>query len=199
MPALSLPDYLLPHLNQHSTQPIVSQRIGKGDYLYKPGDEAPFIYLIETGIVKIGSFGASGERIIYDILQPGETFGNLHYLDEDGVEFFEFAQAATSVDLFAIDYSFFRYQIENDPIIAHWFHKVVIRRWCKAETRLLQRAGESAEDRLRQFQQAYSSPVVDADKKQHQILNLLSHQEIADLIGTTRQTASKKLKGRPLL
>lgn len=168
------------------------KRWERGDYIYKPGEEEPFVYLIEKGIVKIGSLGPFGERVVYDVLQPGETFGNLDYLDE--VEFFEFAQPATSVSLIAIELAAFRYLIINDPTVAEWFNETIVRRWHKAETRLLQRAHETAERRIFRLKEQFNRQVNDADGITHTVFELLSHQDIADLVGATRQTVSKKLR-----
>lgn len=183
-----LPDYLIGQSPGTSTR----RRLERGDYVYKSGDNEPFIYLIEKGIVKIGSLGPLGERVIYDVLLPGETFGDLDYLDD--AEFFEFAQAATSLSVVAVERPFFRYIIVHDPVVAEWFNKTIVRRWHKAEMRLLHRARETVERRLLQLKEHYRKAVNDADDVSHQVLGLLSHQEIADLIGATRQTVSKKLR-----
>lgn len=194
--AFSVADYLLHHQKPAGTPSVGYQRVSRGAYIYRPADPAPFIYLIRKGVVKVGSFGALGERVLYDVLQPDETFGNLHYLDGDGVEFAEFAQAATSLDLLRIDFTYFRHMVVHDPVVAEWFNRVIVRRWCKAETRLLHRS-QDVETRLVSLRNEYSTPVADADAKRHDMFRLLSHQEIADLIGTTRQTVSRKLKRLP--
>lgn len=187
-------DDLTHYLIDRSPATCSWQRLERGEYVYKPGDDEPFIYLIGRGVVKIGSLGPQGERVVYDVLQPGETFGDLDYIDD--VEFFEFAQAATSLSLFVVHLSFFRHVIIHDPVVAEWFNETMVRRWYKAERRLLHRAHEPVERRLMQLQQQYDQPVRDADGVNHQIFELLSHQEMADLIGATRQTVSKKLKSR---
>ncbi|WP_461095763.1 Crp/Fnr family transcriptional regulator [Spirosoma luteolum] len=188
----AIPDFL----RQQSA--VTSMRVAAGQFLYKPTDESPFIFLIDTGAVKIGSLGPLGERVTYDLLLPGETFGNLHYLDSDGVEFFEFAQAATAASLLAVELAYFRHIIIHDPVVAEWFNRVVVRRWCKAETRLLHMAHADTDTRLQALQRAYNQSITDADGRVHNALRLLSYQEMADLTGTTRQTVSKKLNRQPV-
>ena len=183
---------LIDYLIRRAPDACSRMRLERGDYAYKPGDNQPFVYLIETGIVKIGSLGPLGERVVYDVLQPGETFGDLDYLDD--VEFFEFAQSATPALVVAVALPFFRHVIVNDPVVAGWFNETIVRRWHKAEMRLLHRAHEPVESRLRRLQEQYSQPVTDADGLLCTAFKLLSHQEMADLIGATRQTVSKKLK-----
>lgn len=194
MTPLLRPESVVFHFNKHTQQSIDAHRIDRGAFIYEPADCPPFVYLIKEGLIKIGSLSSGGERVVYDILKQGETFGNLHYLDDEGVEFVEFAQTATSVELYAIDFAFFRWAIVHDPLLANWFNTTLVRRWCKAETRLLHQARESIEARIDRFQQDFGTPIRDADNRHHRILSVLSHQEIGDLIGTTRQTISKKLK-----
>lgn len=188
-------DGLTDYLIRQSPKACSRKRLERGDYIYKPGEDEPFVYLIEKGIVKIGSLGPLGERVVYDVLQPGETFGNLDYIDE--AEFFEFAQAATSLSVLTVELPFFRHIIINDPAVAEWFNETVVRRWHKAEMRLLHRAREPLDSRLIRLKDQYGQVVKDADAASHCAFVLLSHQEIADLVGATRQTVSKKLRHIP--
>jgi CRP-like cAMP-binding protein len=169
------------------------QRFEKGTYIYQPGDAQTHIHLVEAGVVKIGSYAPNGDRVIYDVLQPGEFFGNLNYLNTD-TEFFEFAKALTSVTVLSVELAFFRHSIVHDPVASAWFNENVVRRWCRAETRLLGMARADIETRLENLRNQYNKPVQDSSGRQHNVFNLLSHQNLADLIGTTRQTVSKKLK-----
>jgi CRP-like cAMP-binding protein len=169
------------------------QRFDKGTYIYQPGDAQTHIQLIEAGVVKIGSYAPNGDLVIYDVLQPGEFFGNLNYLNTIA-EFFEFAKALTSVTVLSVELGFFKHSIVHDPVASAWFNENVVRRWWKAETRLLAMARGSIETRLENLRNQYDKPVPDSMGRLHNVLDLLSHQNIADLTGTTRQTVSKKLK-----
>ena len=174
------------------------QRFEKGTVVYQPGDEPTHIHLIEKGVVKIGSYSADGDRVVYDVLQPGEFFGDLRYLG-NSVEFFEFAKAVTSVSVLAIDLLFFKRMVVHEPVLSDWFNSCVIRRWWKAETRLLHMTRGDIEARLDNLRKEYDKDIRDGEGRRHNVLSLLSHQTIADLTGTTRQTVSRKLKDMPEL
>lgn len=193
-----LPNYLIGRadhfgLTEASGQ-LRPQRFEKGVYIYQPGDAQTHIHLIQRGVVKIGSYSPDGERVAYDILQPGEFFGDLNYLDNDGIEFFEFAKAVTSITVLSIELAFFKHIIVHDPVASEWFNGNVVRRWWKAETRLLHMTRGNIETRLGNLRKEYDKSVRDSESRPHIIFALLSHQDIADLTGTTRQTVSKKLK-----
>lgn len=169
------------------------QRVEKGAYIYQPGDDQTHIHLIEAGVVKIGSYSPDGERVLYDVIQPGEFFGNLNYLNTI-TEFFEFAQALTSVTVLSVELEFFKQIIVHDPVASAWFNQNVVRRWWKAEARLLSMARGGIETRLENLRNQYDKPVPDSTGRLHIVFDLLSHQNIADLTGATRQTISKKLR-----
>ena len=187
-------NYLLSRANVPENGHV--QRFDKGVIVYQPGDEQSHIHVIEKGVVKIGSYSPDGERVVYDVLQPGEFFGDLQYLDNT-VEFFEFAKAVTSVTVLSIALPFFKHTVVHDPVLSDWFNGSVVRRWWKAETRLLHMTRGDIEARLDNLRKEYDKTVYDSGGRPHNVFSLLSHQIIADLTGTTRQTVSKKLKDVP--
>ncbi|CCH00372.1 regulatory protein [Fibrella aestuarina BUZ 2] len=188
---------IIDHLIELCPQAWTRQLLDMGSYVYQPADADARLYLIEKGLVKIGSLGASGERILYDLLQPGELFGDLDYIDD--AEFFEFAQAATPLSVLAIDRTAFRRAVRLDPVLADWFQQTLVRRWHRAETRLLHRSSVPVDGRIRFLEEQYSARVTDAHYHLHRPFDLLSLQEVGDLVGATRQTVSRKLKHRLVL
>ena len=194
MQAATVHNYLLSQANAPENGRV--QTFDKGVVVYQPGDEQTYIHLIEKGVVKIGSYSPDGERVVYDIRQPGEFFGDLQYLG-NGVEFFEFAKAVTSVTVLSIALPFFKHGVVHDLVLSDWFNSSVIRRWWKAETRLLHMTRGNIEARLDNLRKEYDKTVCDGEGRPHNVFSLLSHQVIADLTGTTRQTISRKLKDVP--
>lgn len=172
---------------------LTVQRFDKATYVYQPGDAQTHIHLIQRGVAKIGSYSPDGERVTYDVLQPGEFFGDLNYLG-NGIEFFEFAKAITSLTVLSIERAFFKHIIVHNPVASEWFNGSVVRRWWKAETRLLHMTRGDIETRLISLRKEYDKSVRDSENRVHNTFDLLSHQDMADLTGTTRQTISKKLK-----
>ncbi|GAB3498707.1 hypothetical protein GCM10027341_20740 [Spirosoma knui] len=163
--------------------------IQAGDFVYQPADVDTHVYILEQGLIKIGSLGEWGQRVLYDCLQPQELFGNLDYLDE--AVFFEYAQAATSVSIITIDRAAFRYAVTHNAVLASWFAETIIRRWHRTEVRLLHRNSLAVEERIRHLRAQYSLSIPDVDGRLHRPVDHLSYQEIGDLVGATRQTVSR--------
>jgi len=189
----SLYEYLTTSTKYNTQEKVKLKEFEKGEYIYLPNSPQNYIYLIESGVVKIGSYASNGEKVIYDVLTPCETFGNLNYLGED-VPFFEFAQAISGAQTSVYELKFFKQIIVNDPVVSEWFNITVVGRWSKAETRLLYMTRGNIEARLENLQKELSHEVKDKRGASHNVFNLLSQQDIADLTGTTRQTVAKKLR-----
>lgn len=189
----SLYNYLTTSSKYNSTDKVKLKEFEKGEYIYLPNSPQNYIYLIESGVVKIGSYANNGEKVIYDVLTPSETFGNLNYLGEN-VPFFEFAQAISGAKTSVYELKFFKNIIVHDPLVSEWFNVTVVGRWSKAETRLLYMTRGNIEARLENLQKELSHEVIDKRGIPHNVFGLLSQQDIADLTGTTRQTVAKKLR-----
>ncbi|GAB4408218.1 MAG: hypothetical protein OHK0053_34940 [Microscillaceae bacterium] len=191
MPVVALYDYLL-HTAQYNVEEKV-KRVGfeKGHYFYKPGEAQRHIFLLESGAVKIGSYSSEGEEVTYDVLTSGEFFGNLGYLDN---VFFEYARAVSEGQVLVFHTSFFKQIIVQDPFASEWFNINVVKRWSKAESRLLHMTRGDIEARLQHLQESLSIEIVNREGQRTTVFDILSQQELADLCGTTRQTIAKKLR-----
>jgi CRP-like cAMP-binding protein len=58
------------------------QEVKKRQPLYLPGDPSNTIYLLKKGRVKIATIAPSGKEVTFDILEPGEIFGELEVLED---------------------------------------------------------------------------------------------------------------------
>lgn len=92
------------------------------------------------------------------------------------------------------DLAYFRYVTTHIPEAATWFTRQVVSRWCRAENRLFAVRSLNAEERVRRIMSQFQGNVVDSLGRQHELSQLLTYQDIADLTGMTRQTVSKVLK-----
>ncbi len=56
------------------------QEVKRRQPLYLPGDPSSNVYLLKKGRVKLANTGASGKEVTFEILEPGEIFGELEVL-----------------------------------------------------------------------------------------------------------------------
>jgi len=168
---------------------VLIKEVERGVYLYEPPVKTTPIYEIISGIVKIGSYSQEGEEVCFDILGPGEFFGNLNYLDG---QFFEFSKTLTQVKLRVNEIDYFKDIIINIPEVSEWFHRKVVMRWWKAENRLYSIRSLDVEEKVKKVLTDFYK--MDEIRDFKALKKLLTLQDIADLTGLTRQTVSKVLK-----
>ncbi len=164
----------------------------RGQYLYQPTDRLDTLYVVERGALKVGSYSPRGKEVTYDVLTRGELVGNLQYLSDN--TFSEFARALTSVRVILHPVHTFKKLVQQNIHLADEFHQMVVRRWCRAETRLFHVASLPPTQRVIKLLKQYPLPVADADGRSHAVRDLLTQQDIADLCGLTRQTTARILK-----
>ncbi|MEM8965529.1 MAG: Crp/Fnr family transcriptional regulator [Bacteroidota bacterium] len=183
----------LPLLTSHlSPQEYSKIRYRRGDFIYLSTDRLNRLFILNQGAVKLGSYSPKGTEITYDIVCPGEFFGNLQYLPSN--VFSEFAKALSSVEVHSCSTSLFKELIQEDKNVAERFHKVMVRRWCRAETKLFANASLSPTERVKKLLQQYRQEVTIDMRKPVPIHTLLTQKDIANLTGLTRQTVAQIMK-----
>lgn len=185
MERLNIYRYLSENYDREIKKYVTSSELGSGSYVYLPVDNFHCIFEIQNGAVKLGSYSSEGEEVVYDVLGAPDIFGNFHYLNG---QFFEFAKTLTSVKLRAYDLKFFKKMIVHDPVMSEWFNRYVVDRWCRAETRLFHISSDNIKSRISKLKEQL--------KRIHNydIFERLTQQDIADLVGASRQTVAHSLR-----
>jgi CRP/FNR family transcriptional regulator, cyclic AMP receptor protein len=164
----------------------------QGDFIYFEAFQHNHIYFIKTGHIRLGYLDEAGERITKDVLGPGDFFGQLtlEKSDLNG----EFAQAFKSnVSLCSFTVDHFNELLNSRPELAVSYSKLIGLRMRRFENRLIDILHKDVRDRLisflRQLLKDTKNPKLTGEY-QVRIPNYLTHEEIAHLIGTSRQTVT---------
>lgn len=165
--------------------------VDKNEYVYRPPNNNNYIYEIVEGAVKLGSYSEHGEEHVYDVLQKGDIFGNLKYLNN---QFFEFSKTLIDTRLRIYELHFFKKTITGDPILADWFISYLLKRWCASEKKLGNISGNTTRERIQFLQFQFNVHLKDAKGSEHLLFDLLTQKDLGDLVGATRQTISTILK-----
>jgi CRP/FNR family transcriptional regulator, cyclic AMP receptor protein len=164
----------------------------KGEFIYFEAHQHNMIYFIKTGRIRLGYLDDAGERITKDILGPGDFFGQitLEKTNLDG----EFAQAfKTTVSLCSFTVDHFSKLLSNRPDIAVNYSKLIGLRMKRFENRMINILHKEVKERLILFlKQLLQDTVKPKVVSEFQVIipNYLTHEEIAHLIGTSRQTVT---------
>ncbi len=162
----------------------------KGDYIYFESQYLSKLFFIKKGCIKIGYIDNNGNEIVKEILQQGDVFGqfSLQRNHMNG----EFAQAYkcdVTLCVFTIDN--FRKLLQQNTSIAVGYSQKVGNRLRKMENRLVNMLHVDVKTRLvRFFYDMVQSHELSNSENSITLDNFLTHDDIAHLIGSTRQTVT---------
>ena len=162
----------------------------KGSTIYFAGDVANRIFILKKGVVKITTTDAAGNEVIKDILNEGDLFGELPN-NATGDESGESAIAMTDiVSICSFTKADFEDMLEHNPAISLRFSKMMGDKLKTMTRKYHQVMFKDVRTRLIQFFVEYGQefgPKVDGPIT---VKNYLTQEEIALLVGTSRQSAA---------
>jgi CRP/FNR family transcriptional regulator, cyclic AMP receptor protein len=168
-------------------------RLTRNEAAYLPGDPADTVYFVRSGRVKLVRTSRSGAESIVGIRTAGDVFGELSGLDEGRRTTSAVAIEPVEADTLAA--RAFGAVLESDAALARAFARGVARRLAAAEHELAELMGKSVPGRLVDAlgRLAAEHGVAEAGGTIRIGLNL-THKDLADLIGTSRETLTKELR-----
>lgn len=164
-----------------------------GEFIYFSPEHLDKLFFIKEGYIKLGFINDKGEEVIREIIREGEIFGQftLQRSRTPG----EFAQAhRTRVSLCSFNIADFEKILSRKPQLAVRFSKQVGQRLKHAENRLMNLLNKDVRTRLIGFllQLVDGQDGSFADKP-IEIENFLTHEDIALMIASSRQTVTTQL------
>ncbi len=160
----------------------------KGDYIYFEAFHHNKLYFIKEGYIRIGYIDESGKEIVKEIIQQGELFGQVT-LEKNNLNG-EFAQAyKADVSLCAFNIEDFEKLLARKPEIALKYTKQVGNKLRNVQNRMINLLNKDVKTRLLHFfWQMLHEQTSTAENGEACIPNYLTHEDIAHLVGSSRQT-----------
>jgi CRP/FNR family transcriptional regulator len=170
-------------------------KLPRNGMAYVSGDRADRVYFVRSGRIKIVRSNAAGAEVIVGIRTAGDIFGELTWLVAGSERLRKTSAVAiepSTVDSILVDE--FAALLHTDGEIARSFAHGVTRRLAATEQELTELAGKSVPGRLVDVlgRLASSHGVEEPDGTLRIGMNL-THKDLADLIGTSRETLTKEL------
>lgn len=167
------------------------QEVKKRQPLYLPGDPSSNVYLLKRGRVKIANTAPSGKEVTFEILEPGDVFGELEVLEDSPRE-----TAAESLDdalVCVIRREDFDRYLAAHPNVTVKLTKLIGLRLRKIQSRVEDLVFRDVPARLAHLLSELSKTDGVAEKQGIRLTVKLTHQEFANLIGCSRETVSTVL------
>ncbi|MFT3934674.1 MAG: Crp/Fnr family transcriptional regulator [Chitinophagaceae bacterium] len=162
----------------------------KGDYIYFEAFNHNKLYFIKEGYIRIGYIDDDGNEIIKEIIRKGELFGQFT-LEKNNLNG-EFARAyKANVSLCAFNIDDFEKLLTRKPEIALKYSKQVGSKLRNIQNRLVNLLNKDVKARLLNFfWQLLQQDITETQTDGACIPNYLTHEDIAHLIGASRQTVT---------
>jgi len=161
---------------------------GRNAMIYASGEPAAEAYLVAEGEVKISRYTADGRELTLEHLGPGAVFGEVELMlgrprDSQAV-------ARTDCTLHALDREALLALVSDQMPFGLWLTRRVTERQVRMESRLETLLFKSANGKvaevLLRLAEEYGTPIPGGTLIDYPI----THQEIGNLIATTRETVS---------
>ena len=156
-----------------------------------PGQPADTVYLLKQGRVKISRVNEKGQEATISLLEPGEIFGEVEALT--GIVRETLVLALEPVLVCEITRENFEHYLERCPTVGIRILKKIGGRLRYVESKFSDLVFHSAPARLAKLLLQLSETMGERDQGTIRLNVRLTHQNLANLIGTSRETVSALL------
>lgn len=166
--------------------------VGKHQPIYFGDEPSRSVYFLKDGHVKISRVSPDGKEVIIDVIGPGEIFGELSLVDEgDGRD--EIAEALDDALVCAMNVQDFQKVMKNNPELNLEVTKRIGLRLRKVQKRVSDMIFKDVRQRTAGFLVEYAEEFGKIKNGVVTVNSPLTHQEIALLTGSARQTTTSIL------
>lgn len=160
-----------------------------GEMITFSGEPATFLYVVASGQIKLLHHTLGGKDVLLDVLTPGEFFGNLSA--QDKAIYTETAVAQTDVCVLSVATQAFRAILEQHPAAALAVLDLTASRLQAAQARVRQLSAYSVEQRIAATLLRLAEKLGQEQEVGWLIQTPLSREDLAQMAGTTPESASR--------
>ena len=164
------------------------RKFKKGEYIFLPEEFADRIFFLTEGRVKVGTYGESGKEITKAILGSGEVFGELALVGEEKRRDFAYAMEDTIVCVLSVPEMKSLMREHNG--LNMFLMKIMGSRMLEMEQRLESLVFKDSRTRIIEFLHSLAKKKGQRVGYEMLVRKFMTHQEIANLTATSRQTVT---------
>ena len=170
---------------------IQMNEIRRRHVIYLPGDPGAAVYFINGGRVKISKVTRDGKELTLAYRGPGELIGEMCLIEGGPRE--EMAEAMENALITEIERSDFERLVQQNGGLGYRLMKVLTRRRRELENKIENLVFKDVNSKLAELLIRLSIEYGVDDARGVLVALKITHQEMANLIGSTRETVSLTL------
>src|SRR5262245_3917081 len=159
--------------------------------IYLPGDPGHSVYFVNGGRVKISKVNRDGKELTLAYRGPGEIFGELALIDGGPRE--DMAEAMDNALLTVVAREEFEHLVERERSVGYRLTKVLAPRRREVEAKIEHLVFKDVNAKLAGLLIRLAGEYGVDDSRGTLVALKITHQEMANLIGSTRETVSLTL------
>lgn len=185
---------LFSHMDEREIQDLAQRttmrEVSRGKVILRPNEQPGMVYLIKEGRVKVSRYSPEGREQILALLEPGDLFGELALVgmgEPAHVEAFEDSLICT------LRRGDFIELIRNRPELMLHLLKVLADRLRQTEEEMTDIVFRTVPARLASLLLRLAEAYGESNGRGMRLALRLTHQDIASMIGATRETVTTTL------
>jgi CRP-like cAMP-binding protein len=159
--------------------------------VYLPGDPGQAVYFVNGGRVKVSKVNRDGKELTLAYRGPGEIFGELALIDGGPRE--DMAEAMDNALLTVVSREEFEHLVERERSVGYRLTKVLAQRRRDVEAKIEHLVFKDVNAKLAGLLLRLATEYGVDDARGTLVALKITHQEMANLIGSTRETVSLTL------
>lgn len=171
---------------------LTQKHYNKTDFVFLPENVADSLFFVVRGKVKIGSFAEDDREVIKSICGPGDVFGELAYLDSSRRINFARALSDDTV-VYEMDIKWVDFLAQEERGLMTVIFSKLSDRISDLENKVTSLVAKDAKSRIVEY--LVGEAEKEGVKVGYEVMfkNYLTHNEIASITGTSRQTVTSLL------
>ena len=165
-----------------------ARKFARGNLIYMPADAGDSVFLVTAGRVKLYHITGEGKQALLALIDPGELFGEMSIVDGSQRE--EFAEAMEASHVIKLPRLELQQLMQEHADVAIGVTKLIGLRRQRIERRLKSLLFRSNRERLVHLLLELAEKYGRRGPEGVELSVKLSHQELASIIGSTRETVT---------
>jgi CRP-like cAMP-binding protein len=170
---------------------IEMKEVRRRQVIYLPGDPGGAVYFVNGGRVKISKVTRDGKELTLAYRGPGEIFGETCLIDGGPRE--EMAEAMENAMITEIERAEFERLLNTQATLGFRLSKVLAQRRREVENKIENLVFKDVNAKLAELLLRLATEYGVDDARGTLVALKITHQEMANLIGSTRETVSLTL------